>query len=75
MKSDDILRRASELVNLAPTSIAEWSVVIVGHLKDDGHQAFAYFVTDHAPASQVVYALEGIKLDAISLTIDKKGRE
>lgn len=60
------------MVKLKESSIPEWSVVIVGHLKDDGHQAFAYLVSDRAPASQVVYALEGIKMDALNLTLTKK---
>ena len=71
-RAQKILQQASAMVRLADSSIAEWTVIIVGHLKADGHQAFAYYVTDKAPASQVVYALEGIKLDALQLTPDKK---
>jgi hypothetical protein len=43
------------------------SKIVKLHVKEDGKQAFAYYVTDRAPGSQVVYALESIKLEALQM--------
>ena len=62
-----VLEAASKIVKLDEKAIPEWTLIMVGHVKEDGKQAFAYYVTDRAPGSQVVYALESIKLEALQM--------
>jgi hypothetical protein len=62
-----------KLLNLKDTSIPEWGMAVVGHVREDGTQAFLYYVTAGAPQSQVVFALESIKHDAMFLKGDGIG--
>jgi hypothetical protein len=59
------LEAISKLMKLDDTAIPMWAMVVVGHIKEDGGEAFAYYITEPAPASQVTYALESIKHDAL----------
>jgi hypothetical protein len=59
------LEAVSKLLKLDEEAIPEWAIVMVGHVKSDGKEAFAYFITDPAPSAHVVYALESIKHDAL----------
>ena len=54
------------LVHLDEHSIPEWYVIVVGHINEQGEQAFKFHISGDVQYGAVFFALESIKHRMIS---------